>query len=306
LEKFPNLECLTVWAPKNGGTLDFGHLQGDKLRINVLGTPDLPSEIIACKGVPVAAGSGSNAALKASWVRRRDGDTVDKDSVPLGVSTPSSRAEPPMPCLSDPKLRETLTSMVRTAVANSKFGPAPIDPAAVADDILRCAEFGESGDFGFDFTKLDPTAVRILQVLPSDAWKAMQDSAEKAGEGIAWVHLHHNFVLNEGLMAGLKQLSPLIQLSLTEPRRGMLMNLGQLQGERIRLQEIMVRSHPERLQHMALKITAPNDAQVFLHGLGADPELRKSTVQRENADGEKVGHPMSINIAESGSRPTKV
>jgi hypothetical protein len=236
LEKFPNLECLTVWAPKNGGTLDFGHLQGDKLRINVLGTPDLPSEIIACKGVPVAAGSGSNAALKASWVRRRDGDTVGKDSIPLGVSTPPAPAEddlvtklkqcaPLSPCLRDPKLRETLTSMVRTAAANSYFGPDPIDAATVADAILHCGTFDEIGAFGFDFRKLDESQARLVQALPVEAFAALQhyaariigDARTENGTDVHWVHLHDQFVINGSLITRLKAFAPLFRLFASVP-----------------------------------------------------------------------------------------
>lgn len=188
LQSLPNIECVSLWAPPDGGSIDFGLLK--PLRINILGTPAMPMEITVLDGVHVEGKESHNRAIQNSVVRKRDASgQVGNESTPLPLAhVPVTRVHP----LQD----------------------APSDDLAIGvKALMRCGIFDASGKFGIDITKLSPEHVKLVQVLGDRVWTTLAADARNAGLKVSWVSLHKDLRLDLALVSSLKRLFPLITIS---------------------------------------------------------------------------------------------
>ena len=270
LQQLPNLDCLSVWAPAASRTLDFGTLGQEKpLRVNILGTPEAPLQITACKGIAVEGREAGCKAIQQSVVVTKDAETsVAPESRPLPLPRRHDSPPPRLPSLLATALPANLTAMLRTVASQPKFEKKPFDPNTVVRALLGCGKFDEQSEFGFDLKKLTPEQVPCIQALPADAWTAVQEAVEEEGWTVAWLDVHEDFHLGS-LAPMLRPLSPLSRITVSAPKgRGFFIDLDKLQGPGAagRLQEVAVRPRADR----AFVISVPHFDEAVRVGLAKD------------------------------------
>ena len=192
LQLLPNLDCVSVWAPPNGGAIDFGSLKGkcEPLRINILGSPENPLAITVLEGTKVQCRELSSPAIRDSvvYTRSETGDT-NSEQVPLGLASPMPPAV-----------------------------HVPADDLSVGlNALMRCGRYDSSGNFGMDLRNMTSEQVRCVQALGAEVWAALQADAKRAGLKISWLHLHKDVIVDGKLTLALKQLSSLVTLTVATP-----------------------------------------------------------------------------------------
>lgn len=128
-----------------------------------------------------------------------------------------------LPCAADAALRDSLASLLEAAQPSC-------EAFAIARAIMDCAQVDASGEFGWDFTRLPTRFVQGFRALPVEAFRALQDSAEKTGTGTAWVRLPDEFDITPDCVAKLRELQPLFSLSVASPSKSNFIGLGGLRG----------------------------------------------------------------------------
>lgn len=288
LQQLHALDCLSVWAPSQGGSMDFGILSGgqDVLRINVLGTPAKPLDITVSNGVRIEGREHANASIAASQVYRTDeAGKVNARPQPLPRRRATlAFAHSTMPCVGDAALHETLVHLLKAATptATPTLLSPLADPRAVASALVLCGRFDDSGDFGFDLKNLTVPHAHCVQTLPAEGWLALQDSAERAGEDISWIDLHDAFIITGEFVRKLNQLSPLLSLTVSTPARGIFLGLGKLQGGAARLQEVRLRCGAGK----TWALSVPCGVSVLPLGSAPDEAMKRSRVLYEDESGK--------------------
>jgi hypothetical protein len=247
LQQLDALECVSVWVPARGDSIDFGILSAgnEPLRINILGTPTAPLKITASQGVMIEGKEGWHPNIASSLVYRTDlSGVVSTVPVPLATRVAANSAPPPMPCVGDPELTETLVRLLQETARPARCIGDLLDARSVAQALIMCGSFDLLGDFGFNLERLTPQQARRVQALPTEAWTALQESAAQVGEDICWLKLHDVFAVTNSLVRSLNQLSPLFTLSVATPKNGKTINLGKLQNGAARLERVHVRCAP--------------------------------------------------------------
>jgi len=192
LQLLPNLDCVSVWAPLDGGTIDFGNLKGksEPLRINILGSPENPLAITVLEGTKVQCRDLNSPAIRDSvvYTKSEPGDT-NTEQVPLGLASPTPPAV-----------------------------HVPADDLSVGlNALMRCGRYDASGSFGIDLRNMTSEQVRCVQALGAEVWAALQADAKRAGLKISWLHLHKDVIVDGKLTLALKQLSSLVTLTVATP-----------------------------------------------------------------------------------------
>jgi hypothetical protein len=274
LEQLGGLHCISVWAPDEGGALDFGTLQGggrEPLRINILGSPREMLDITVFEtGVKLQARETSNRAIQASRVRtRNEAGDVSIQTQPLAPPQKHAPAHRPM---HQPTHGREAIEAVRSKLADCLPGRPDL-----AEALAACAGFNPAGDLGFDLGTLASAHARWVDDNPGAAFSTLQLAVKEAGEDISWLHLHDDIGLGEPLLAALNQLEPLLTLRIPAPADKLPLRLDKLQGGNARLQEVQVRPRP-RQEDFALVVPCMVDVRLAEGAVVDDETMQRSTV----------------------------
>jgi hypothetical protein len=199
LQALSNLDCISVWAPPEGGDVDFDMLKGANgpLRINILGTPKKPLKITVPEWATVEGKESQNRAIQNSVFHTRDASgQVSAESTPLPLARPL------------------------LAPAHPLQDAGPDDLSIGLKTLMRCGTFDASGKFGIDLKNLLPEQVQLIQALGDRLWGVMEADAKRAGLRISWVQLHRDLRIDLALMPSLKKLSSFVTISVATPPPG--------------------------------------------------------------------------------------
>ncbi|HVZ43674.1 MAG TPA: hypothetical protein VHA82_07670 [Ramlibacter sp.] len=272
-----------VQAVASSGGIGIAHVHVDSQGL-LLFEDVLNEECFAQLQHVIVHGHGGTTVMAPREVRGAKAGDAPGASAPARVVPATPQAEA-CPCTGDPVLRERLVEILTVIAKEPDFAESEMDVGVVAQAIMDCASLDGSGDFGWDFRQVPPEHLPWVQALGVAAFVALQDSAERAGTGTAWLALPEGLEIDAYLVTCLKQLSPLCRLSVAAPARSLFVDLGALQGPGVYLGEVVIREAKDR----ALWITVPAIVTTVRAEESADAETpSRWKVTRQGATGQDL------------------